>query len=158
MTAGRTGGDGKRGDMAHALTGSSHQGPQVLLVDSDIDRSKQLREHLSSWGFAVTVAHDGYSGLRHIMSTWPELIVVDAELKGWSSSVVIDGAVRLGSRAPVIMLTDQGQNMASRASRRRVIGIIENPNSISELRAVMMNALAKVSTDGGGGGESFDLA
>ena len=55
------------------------------------------------------------------------------------------------------MLTDQGQNMASRASRRRVIGIIENPNSISELRAVMMNALSKVSTEGGTG-ESFDLA
>lgn len=142
--------------MAQALTGSSQQGPQVLLVDSDLERSKQLREQLASWGFAVTVAHDGYSGLRHIMSLWPELIVVDAELKGWSSSVVIDGAVRLGSRAPVIMLNDHGQNFASRASRRRVIGVIENPHSISELRAVMMNALAKVSTEGGPG-DGFDI-
>ena len=84
--------------------------------------------------------------------------MVDSELKGWSSSVVIDGAVRLGSRAPVIMLTEQGQNSASRSSRRRVIGIIENPNSVSELRAVMMNALTKVSTEGSGMGDSFDMA
>lgn len=144
--------------MGHALTSSPQTGPQVLLVDSNIERSRHLREHLASWGFAVTVAHDGYSGLRHIMSTWPELIVVDAELKGWSSSVVIDGAVRLGSRAPVIMLTEQGHNTASRSSRRRVIGIIENPNSVSELRAVMMNALSKVSNEGQGAGDSFDIA
>ncbi|MDD3446337.1 MAG: hypothetical protein PHS60_13055 [Zavarzinia sp.] len=127
-------------------------------MDSNIERSRHLREHLASWGFAVNVAHDGYSGLRQIMSTWPELIVVDAELKGWSSSVVIDGAVRLGSRAPVIMLTEQGQSTASRSSRRRVVGIIENPNSISELRAVMMNALSKVSTENSGAGDNFDIA
>ncbi|PWR17758.1 response regulator [Zavarzinia compransoris] len=144
--------------MVQALTSGTHQGPQVLLVDSNIERSRHLREHLASWGFAVTVAHDGYSGLRHIMSIWPELIVVDSELKGWSSSVVIDGAVRLGSRAPVIMLTEQGQSSASRSSRRRVIGIIENPNSVSELRAVMMNALTKVSSEGSGLGDNFDIA
>ncbi|RJF88749.1 response regulator [Oleomonas cavernae] len=142
--------------MGQALTSTAHHGPQVLLVDSNIERSRHLREHLSSWGFAVTVAHDGYSGLRQIMSTWPELIVVDSDLKGWSSSVVIDGAVRLGSRAPVVMLSEPGQGMASRSSRRRVIGVVENPNSVSELRAVMMNALAKVSSDGQGA-DSFDL-
>ncbi len=144
--------------MGHSVAGSGHQGPQVLLVDSNIERSRHLREHLTSWGFNVTVAHDGYSGLRHIMGIWPELIVVDSDLKGWSSSVVIDGAVRLGSRAPVIMLNEQGQGVASRSSRRRVVGIIENPNSVSELRAVMMNAMSKVSTDTASAGENFDLA
>lgn len=135
--------------MGQFQGGTSYQAPQVLLVDSNLERSRFLRDHLASWGFAVTVAHDGYSGLRQILNNWPELIVVDSDLKGWSSSVVIDGAVRLGSRAPVIMLSEQGGVAPQRSSRRRVVGVIENPSSVAELRSVMLSALSKSSHEGG---------
>ncbi|WP_147385550.1 PleD family two-component system response regulator [Oleomonas cavernae] len=114
--------------------------PTVLIIDADAERRRFLQGLLLSWQYQVITAYDGYSGLRRIMNDRPEILVVDADLQGWSPSTVIDGALRLGSRAMVVTLGKKTLSKASRVSRHRLVG----REVLDHLRLVITGALEEM--------------
>lgn len=121
------------------------QGARVLIIDGNADRRRLLRDTVVSWGFEVFTAYDGYSGMRQIMNDRPDIIIVDADLKGWPSSTVIDGATRLGSRAMIVMLNESPAHATSRLSRRRIVGVVDDGNAVDDLRLLLTAAVDKMS-------------
>lgn len=119
-------------------------GARVLIIDGNADRRRLLRDTVQSWGFEVMTAYDGYSGMRQIMNDRPDIIIVDADLKGWPSSTVIDGATRLGSRAMIVMLNESAAHATSRLSRRRIVGVVDDGNAVDDLRLLLTAAVDKM--------------
>ncbi len=131
----------------HLTSTADFGGPRVLIVDSDVERRAVLSALISSWGYGVADAYDGYAGMRQVLLQRPDLIIVDADLRGWSSSAVIDGAARLGSRAPVVMLgRSPAEGWPGQGSRRRIAGVIDGPNSDDDLRLILADAVRRTTT------------
>lgn len=141
--------------MAQQAAAPLAQRYRVLIIDANNERRQLLRETVQAWGFDAVSAYDGYSGMRHIMNDRPDIIIVDADLKGWPSSTVIDGATRLGSRAMIVMLNEQPPSATSRLSRRRIVGVVDDGNAIDDLRLLLTAAVEKLGRGRGDGSESF---
>ena len=77
------------------------------MIDDDEKLVSLVREYLKPHGFEVTAAHDGHGGVEAVLSSDPELIILDLMLPG------IDGLelcrrIRQSSRVPILMLTARG--------------------------------------------------
>lgn len=130
--------------MLRDMAAAPAQRARVLIIDGNAERRRLLRDTVQSWGFEVMTAYDGYSGMRQIMNDRPDIIIVDADLKGWPSSTVIDGATRLGSRAMIVMLNESSAGTTSRLSRRRIVGVIDDSNAAEDLRLLLTAAVDKM--------------
>lgn len=80
---------------------------RVLVVEDDPTVLEVTTSYLSSAGFAVSTAEDGFAALEAVERARPDLIVLDRMLPG------IDGAevcrrIRLTSSVPIILLTALG--------------------------------------------------
>lgn len=80
---------------------------RVLVVEDDPTVLEVTTSYLSSAGFAVSTAEDGFAALDAVERARPDLIVLDRMLPG------IDGAevcrrIRLTSSVPIILLTALG--------------------------------------------------
>ncbi|MCF4165856.1 hypothetical protein L2U69_09400 [Zavarzinia compransoris] len=115
--------------------------PKVLVIDGDADRRSVLLHYISSWGFEVEGAYDGYSGMRCVLHGRPDVIVVDGGLRGWAPARVIDGVARLGSRAKVIMLNEPALSTVERKGPRRVFGVVGDDMPFSSMRQLIAAAL-----------------
>jgi len=134
----------ERGIVDHLTATADFGGPRVLIVDSDVERRASLSALISSWGYGVAGAYDAYAGMRQVLLQRPDLIIVDADLRGWSSSAMIDGAARLGSRAPVVMLgRGRPEGLPPQGSRRRIAGVIDGPGSGDDLRLILADAVRR---------------
>jgi DNA-binding response OmpR family regulator len=87
--------------------------PKILVVDDDAAVCRLIRDVLEMEGFEVTVAADGYSGLRAIDADRPDCVVLDVMMPGLDGHAVLTRIRSLGGRhLPVVMLTahaDDGQ-------------------------------------------------
>jgi len=83
--------------------------PHVLVVEDDPLARRLLRHTLSSAGFEVSIAKDGGEALRMIVTTVPDLLVLDFEMPGLDGAEVC-ARLRADPRPevsglPVLMLT-----------------------------------------------------
>jgi len=126
--------------------------PRVLIVDDDRSLCLMLAEYLAGEAFAVTSAHDGYTGLDAARSEAFDLMVLDITMPG------IDGfetlrRLRTFSSVPVLMLTARGDDLD------RIVGLelgaddyLPKPFNPRELaarvRAILRRARGDGSVDG----------
>lgn len=82
----------------------------VLLIDDDEELAGMLADYLRGDGFAVTLAHDGASGVSAALSGHFAIAVLDVMLPGISGIEVLR-RIRAGSQMPVLMLTARGDDM-----------------------------------------------
>ena len=78
--------------------------PEILIIDDDEELCGLLDEFLHGHGFAVSVAHDGLSGLARALSGSYALIVLDVMLPRLDGFEMLR-QLRRRSSVPVIMLT-----------------------------------------------------
>ncbi len=116
---------------------------KILIVDHDPSRRAAIQSQLAGWGYDTRSAYDGYSGMRQVLLERPDLIIVDDCLQGWSTSTVIEGAARLGSRAAVLVLGAREPDSSVRALRRRIAGVVDAEGSPRELLNMVTTALAR---------------
>jgi DNA-binding response OmpR family regulator len=93
------------------MSGSSTEGPSLLVVEDDSELSTSLLLYLESEGYEVTLAEDGETALREA-TRLPgyDLIVLDAKLPDLSGFEVLRQARDDGVRTPVLMLTGLGDH------------------------------------------------
>ncbi len=76
----------------------------ILLIDDDPMLTGPLHDSFERLNYAVTVAHDGHTGLSMALVTKPDLIVLDVMMPGLTGWKVCE-AIREHSPVPIIMLT-----------------------------------------------------
>ena len=80
----------------------------VLVVEDDKNIAELLQMYLEKEGYAVTVAHDGGTGLSKYRTIGPDIVLLDVMMPvmdGWS----VCKAIRSESQTPIIMLTAKGE-------------------------------------------------
>ena len=80
----------------------------ILIVDDDVALCDLLEEYLGRFGFEVSAAHDSDSGLAHIRSQRPDLVVLDVMIPAVDGFEVLR-ETRKFSKVPVVMLTARGE-------------------------------------------------
>ncbi len=78
---------------------------KVLLVEDEVKLARFVELELSYEGYAVTVAHDGLSGLMAARDGLPDLVILDWMMPGMSGVEVCRRLRATGCRAPVILMT-----------------------------------------------------
>lgn len=122
------------------------QGVRVLVVDDEEYITDLVAVGLRFVGFEVDVAADGREALAKIVSTRPDLIVLDISMPGIDGLEVVERLRRDGVTTPVVFLT------ARDAPTERVRGLhiggddyITKPFSLEELLARIEAILRRVS-------------
>lgn len=78
---------------------------KVLLVEDEVKLARFVELELSYEGYAVTVAHDGLSGLMAARDGLPDLVILDWMMPGMSGVEVCRRLRATGCQAPVILMT-----------------------------------------------------
>jgi two-component system response regulator CpxR len=79
-------------------------GPSILLVDDDVELCSLMVEYLGGYGYALSSAHDGVSGLDQAREGRYDLIILDVMLPRIDGFEVLR-RLRQSQTVPVILLT-----------------------------------------------------
>ncbi len=108
----------------------------ILVIEDDRDIAELIALHLRDEGFAVTLQHDGNSGLQQALSGHYDLLVLDLMLPGRDGLTICKEIRRQERYLPVLMLTARSSELD------RVLGLelgaddyLTKPFSIRELVA-----------------------
>ncbi len=83
---------------------------RILVIDDDADIRLLLRELLERAGYTVDDAEDGKTGLRHLFSNAPSLIILDVTMPEMDGYQTLE-RIRDLSEVPVLMLTARTQEL-----------------------------------------------
>jgi Response regulators consisting of a CheY-like receiver domain and a winged-helix DNA-binding domain len=83
---------------------------RILVIDDDADIRLLLRELLERAGYTVDDAEDGKTGLRHLFSNTPSLIILDVTMPEMDGYQTLE-RIRDLSEVPVLMLTARTQEL-----------------------------------------------
>lgn len=108
---------------------------RILIIDDDRDLSSVLRKYLELEGYLVSVSYDGIDGLKQILSSQFQLIVLDVMLPQKNGfEVLLD--LRKTSNVPVLMLTAKDSEIDKVSGLRLgADDYLTKPFSINELLA-----------------------
>jgi DNA-binding response OmpR family regulator len=85
-------------------------GERILVVETDPDISDLIvRQALQPLGFQVSAVSDASSALKTATQTPPDLIITNLNLPGLSGKDLLVALSSQGIRAPVIVITEKGQ-------------------------------------------------
>ncbi len=96
---------------------------RILLVEDNADAAELMAEHLMLVGHAVTVAHDGPSGLAAAERVHPEIALLDIGLPGLDGYEV---ARRLHARDGPVLVALSGYGQEEYKSRAREAGFFRH--------------------------------
>jgi DNA-binding NtrC family response regulator len=92
--------------------------PSVLLIDDEAAFVDALAERLRLRGMQVSVAYNGQEGLRTMLRTMPDVVVLDLRMPGMDGMETLKSIKAINAYTQVIILTGHGhtveQIMASR--------------------------------------------
>ena len=69
-------------ELKYDVTNVARKGSQVLLVDDDAAVTKLVKERLAREGFCVTICHDTIEADQFLLTTQPDIILLDIMLPG----------------------------------------------------------------------------
>lgn len=82
---------------------------RILIIEDETAMRTALADLLSAEGYRTLTAVDGESGLQRALAEVPDLILLDVMMPKLDGFSVCAELRRLGSDAPVVMLTAKGQ-------------------------------------------------
>lgn len=122
---------------------------RILIVDDDTKLCALLKDYLEPFGFDVTFAHDGISGLARAQAPDIEAVLLDVMMPGLDGFEVLR-RLRSVSDVPVLMLTGRGEETD------RIVGLeigaddyLPKTFSPREMLARLRAALRRAPTRGG---------
>jgi DNA-binding response OmpR family regulator len=86
---------------------SAGGGARVLIIDDDRPFCSLIRDYLAAFGYTVSMAHTGPTGVEKALSESWHAIILDVMLPGLNGFEVLK-RIRRQSNAPVLMLTARG--------------------------------------------------
>jgi two-component system alkaline phosphatase synthesis response regulator PhoP len=111
---------------------------KILIVEDEPGLATTLKDRLQKEGHAVSVAHDGNSGMEMATREPFDLMILDIMLPGQSGLAVCQKVRELGSNAPILMLTARRQTMD------KVIGLRTGADDYLTKPFKMVELLARV--------------
>ncbi len=137
-------------DLAAAQQPSARK-KRVLIIEDEDSASKFLGLRLKKLGFDVSAAADGMAGLQEVMSTLPDLVILDLMLPKLPGEEVCK-AIRESfdeqiAKIPVIMLT--GKDSVVDKVLGKVIGAdayLTKPYDFNDLLAAIRRIIPEIQT------------
>lgn len=83
------------------------EGTHILVIDDDEKLCRLVREYLGTFGYTVTLAHNGLSGLDLALKEAFDAVIMDVMMPGLDGFEVLK-RLRQKSSVPVLMLTGLG--------------------------------------------------
>ncbi len=77
----------------------------ILLVEDEERLARFIELELTSEGYSISVAHDGFTGLTMARESPPDLLILDWMMPGMTGLEVCRRLRATGSKVPVILLT-----------------------------------------------------
>jgi len=116
----------------------------ILLVEDEVKLARFVELELSSEGYQVSVAHDGFSGLTLARESSPDLLILDWMLPGLTGVEICRRLRATGSKVPVIFLTARDE-VSDRVAGLDAGGddYVIKPFSIEELLARVRSHLRR---------------
>jgi len=106
----------------------------ILLVQSDKDLSKYLKEHLISEGFGVDVVHKGVNAVDIIRVKRPDLVVLDWDLAGIKAESICSDIHVQFPTLPIITISSlEGKKNVLKAFSLGAVDYISKPFNVEEL-------------------------
>jgi two-component system response regulator MprA len=119
--------------------------PRILVVDEDRRMRDTLRRSLSEGGWDVAVAENGQHGLTQLVTTPPDVVVLDAALPDIDGVALCRRLRRAGNSVPVLMVG------AGAGAEHRIDGLdagaddyLPKPFDLGELRARLRALMRRV--------------
>jgi DNA-binding response OmpR family regulator len=118
-------------------------GEQILIVESDPDIADLIgRQALQPLGYRVAVVGDAASALKGALQGRPDLILANLNLPGLSGKDLLAALDSQGSKSPVIIIAEKGQEMdAIHAFRLGASDVIFWPLRDAEVVSIVERAL-----------------
>jgi class 3 adenylate cyclase/FixJ family two-component response regulator len=113
-----------------------------------IDDSPQIREFVVEYilkpnGFDVDIAADGAAGLKKVLATRPDLVLMDYEMPHMTGIEVLRNLRAHGNKVPVILMTSHGsENVAVEVFRLGAKDYLVKPFAAKELLDAIDDVLA----------------
>lgn len=84
---------------------------RVLVIDDEHDLRLALHALLGRAGFGVEEAADGRAGLRMLVASHPDIVLLDVEMPEIDGWATLERIRELDEQVPVLMLTARGREM-----------------------------------------------
>lgn len=94
---------------------------KILCVEDDRETAALIAEDLTDRGYAVSVAHDGHSGLAAILKNTPDLVLSDISMPVMSGFELLERLIALAprfSKMPFVFLTALSDRESELRGRR----------------------------------------
>lgn len=116
---------------------------RLLIVDDDQSMRMALYESLSSCGFEVETAENGFDALAKFKEGQFAVVVTDMRMPQMSGMDVLRGVKKISPQTPVILITAYGTvNTAVEAMKEGAAEFIMKPFSLDDLEFAVKNVLA----------------
>jgi signal transduction histidine kinase/CheY-like chemotaxis protein len=117
---------------------------EVLLIDDDMMVSMTAVATLTSFGYTVTHAADGRTGLALVIEN-PErfrLVLLDLRMPGMSGEETFDAVSKVAPKLPVLIWSGYGAEQdVSAMLRRGAVGFVQKPYRVVELSRTVAESL-----------------
>jgi DNA-binding response OmpR family regulator len=129
--------------LLRAVTGAPRPA-RILLVDDDADLLVLLAEDLGNDGFQVTTARDGVEALRHLESSWPDLLITDLLIPGMDG-LTLARIVKERADLPIMILSAVDlESTKAEALEEVAEDYVTKPFHYPELRARIKRVMRRV--------------
>jgi len=111
-----------------------HRKPQILLVETDVTLTTNLKNHLHNEGFEVSVFHNGRDAYEDTMFNNYDFILTDLWLPGMDGFDLIDALRKSGVDAPIAILTGHiTRDMVQELISFRICRILLKPTQPADI-------------------------
>ena len=127
---------------------------RILVVDDEPALCEVLKARLETFGYAVSVAHDGSEAWEKILSDAPGLVLLDIQLPGEDGFSLLrklrsyhdpqnaDREDRI-RELPVIVITGRGEGMKDLFEQEKISGYVTKPIDSALIKKLIEEALRK---------------
>src|SRR5262245_55143094 len=120
----------------------SEASPRLLLAEDDRENALMLKEVLSNWGYAVTLALSGPEALRFAKSEPFEVVLADIRMPDVGGLQVLREIRQLRPLTQVVMMTGFGSvDTAVEAMKAGAFDYVSKPFKLDEIRLTVSRAL-----------------
>lgn len=117
----------------------------ILVVDDEKDTCDYFARSLEKEGYQVEIATNGQKALKLVKEKDPALILLDLEMPGMDGIEVLEELKKIGSTAPVIVLSAYGEvDLNIKASRLGAHNYIVKPVNWDRIKGVIEEAIEKM--------------
>ncbi len=112
---------------------------RILIVEDDADLSETYRDFLENCGYSVVLATRIAEATEHLLGSKPELVTLDLNLPGGSSSAIAEfiRVARKEAHAKIIIISGHSERMMSIEWQQDVELVLAKPVNNQHLKIMI---------------------